>query len=42
MHGHASALERLLGKLGYRHDGTCYRHPERTAVFLGDFVDRGP
>ncbi|MFF4558198.1 polynucleotide kinase-phosphatase [Streptomyces sp. NPDC001422] len=39
IHGCASELETLLGKLGYV-DGT---HPEgRTAVFVGDLVDRGP
>ncbi|MGW0535189.1 polynucleotide kinase-phosphatase [Streptomyces sp. NPDC003032] len=39
IHGCASELESLLGKLGYV-DG---RHPEgRTAVFVGDLVDRGP
>ncbi|WP_406157959.1 polynucleotide kinase-phosphatase [Streptomyces sp. NBC_01005] len=39
IHGCSSELESLLGKLGYV-DGT---HPEgRTAVFVGDLVDRGP
>ncbi|MEW2162152.1 polynucleotide kinase-phosphatase [Streptomyces sp. NPDC007084] len=39
IHGCASELEILLGKLGYV-DGV---HPEgRTAVFVGDLVDRGP
>ncbi|MHC5260705.1 polynucleotide kinase-phosphatase [Streptomyces sp. UC4497] len=39
IHGCASELEALLGKLGYV-DG---EHPEgRTAVFVGDLVDRGP
>ncbi|MFE5190778.1 polynucleotide kinase-phosphatase [Streptomyces sp. NPDC056628] len=39
VHGCASELEALLGKLGYV-DGV---HPEgRTAVFVGDLVDRGP
>ncbi|MDA5284603.1 polynucleotide kinase-phosphatase [Streptomyces sp. Isolate_45] len=39
IHGCSSELETLLGKLGYR-DGV---HPEgRTAVFVGDLVDRGP
>ncbi|MFD0133794.1 polynucleotide kinase-phosphatase [Streptomyces sp. NPDC127159] len=39
VHGCSSELEALLGKLGYV-DG---EHPQgRTAVFLGDLVDRGP
>ncbi|WP_326720175.1 polynucleotide kinase-phosphatase [Streptomyces sp. NBC_00243] len=39
IHGCASELETLLGKLGYV-DGV---HAEgRTAVFVGDLVDRGP
>ncbi|MFE2012080.1 polynucleotide kinase-phosphatase [Streptomyces sp. NPDC059491] len=39
IHGCRSELETLLGKLGYV-DG---HHPEgRTAVFVGDLVDRGP
>lgn len=39
VHGCSSELETLLAKLGYE-DGV---HPEgRTAVFVGDLVDRGP
>lgn len=39
IHGCSSELETLLGELGYA-DGV---HPEgRTAVFVGDLVDRGP
>jgi protein phosphatase len=39
IHGCAAELEALLDKLGYT-DGV---HPEgRTAVFVGDLVDRGP
>ncbi len=39
VHGCSSELETLLGRLGYV-DG---HHPEgRTAVFVGDLVDRGP
>ncbi|NJP53632.1 polynucleotide kinase-phosphatase [Streptomyces sp. SBST2-5] len=39
IHGCSGELEALLGKLGYA-DGV---HPEgRTAVFVGDLVDRGP
>jgi hypothetical protein len=42
IHGHADALQRLLVALGYARRGSCWRHPDRTAVFLGDFIDRGP
>ncbi|MFD7437527.1 polynucleotide kinase-phosphatase [Streptomyces sp. NPDC059861] len=39
IHGCAAELDSLLGKLGYA-DGA---HPDgRTAVFVGDLVDRGP
>ncbi|QQC91893.1 polynucleotide kinase-phosphatase [Streptomyces alfalfae] len=39
IHGCAAELELLLGKLGYVNGA----HPEgRTAVFVGDLVDRGP
>ncbi|AWW37102.1 metallophosphoesterase [Streptomyces sp. AS58] len=39
IHGCSAELEALLGKLGYV-DGA---HPDgRTAVFVGDLVDRGP
>jgi diadenosine tetraphosphatase ApaH/serine/threonine PP2A family protein phosphatase len=39
VHGCASELDSLLAKLGW--DGTT--HPDgRTAVFVGDLVDRGP
>ena len=42
IHGHDAALVRLLGKLGYRQKGSSWHHPERTAIFVGDFIDRGP
>jgi hypothetical protein len=42
IHGHADALVALLEKLGYREKGGAWRHPERTAIFVGDFIDRGP
>lgn len=42
VHGCAFELMELLGRLGYERDGDGpYRHPERTAVFIGDLVDRG-
>jgi protein phosphatase len=44
IHGCHDELLELLTKLGYgSEDGRAYRHPDgRTAVFLGDLVDRGP
>ena len=44
IHGHADRLTQLLEKMGYRDaNGTC-RHPDsnRKAIFVGDFIDRGP
>lgn len=42
IHGHADALEALLTDLGYRNKGGAWRHPARQALFVGDFIDRGP
>ncbi len=42
IHGYIVTLERLLQKMGYRKTGGVYRHPDRKAVFVGDFTDRGP
>lgn len=42
IHGYASELKQLLGKLGYREHEAVWQHPERKLVFLGDLVDRGP
>ena len=42
IHGHADPLERLLKKMGYEKKGNIYSHPERTVIFIGDFIDRGP
>ncbi len=42
IHGQAHKLHALLSTLGYRVKGGAYRHPDRTAVFVGDFIDRGP
>ena len=42
IHGHADALQQLLKKLGYSRQKGVYRHPDRQAIFLGDFIDRGP
>lgn len=42
IHGQFDKLESLLARLGYRRRQGAWRHPERTAIFVGDFVDRGP
>lgn len=42
IHGHADALQGLLKKLGYARQKGVYKHPDRQAIFLGDFIDRGP
>lgn len=42
IHGHARSLKRLLERLGYRETGGAWRHPQRRALFLGDYIDRGP
>ncbi|MCL4744602.1 MAG: metallophosphoesterase [Burkholderiaceae bacterium] len=42
VHGHADELKALLALLGYRKRGGAWRHPERSAIFVGDFIDRGP
>jgi hypothetical protein len=42
IHGHADALLTLLRQLGYAKKKGVYRHPGRQAIFLGDFIDRGP
>lgn len=43
IHGHNLSLIALLNELGYTQDnyGT-YGHADRKAIFLGDFIDRGP
>lgn len=45
IHGHADELIELLVHLRYREEGGAFRHadfPHRIAVFVGDFLDRGP
>jgi hypothetical protein len=42
IHGHADRLEALLKNLGYAIRNNAWRHPSRTVIFVGDFVDRGP
>jgi hypothetical protein len=42
IHGMSDMLARLLAGMGYAEVDGVWRHPTRTAVFVGDFVDRGP
>lgn len=42
IHGHSEELKYLLKDMAYEKRNGCYSHPERTAVFVGDFIDRGP
>jgi hypothetical protein len=42
VHGHHDELVALLKALGYRETMRAWRHPERTAIFVGDLIDRGP
>lgn len=42
IHGHFHTLESLLGKLGYTRAGGLWGHQTRRALFLGDYIDRGP
>jgi len=46
IHGCAAELYQLLLALGYTNNGTeedpFFQHPERKALFLGDYIDRGP
>jgi hypothetical protein len=43
IHGCSKTLEKLLLKLGYSPDSNgIHKHADRTVIFLGDFIDRGP
>ena len=42
VHGYAQLLKKLLLELGYRKTPDGYSHPSRKAVFVGDFLNRGP
>lgn len=42
VHGYADELEALLKKLGYLFRHQTWSHPEYKAVFVGDFINRGP
>lgn len=42
IHGQLDKLEALLFSLGYQESGGLWRHADRKALFLGDYIDRGP
>lgn len=42
IHGQADKLIALLTRLGYQEIEGVWQHAERKAIFVGDFVDRGP
>lgn len=42
IHGHAEKLENLLLKLGYKKNKDIFSHQQRKALFVGDYIDRGP
>lgn len=42
IHGHYDELQLLFKRLGYSNSAGFWKHPERKAVFVGDFINRGP
>ena len=42
VHGHAQLLKKLLVKLGYKKKENGFTHSSRKAIFVGDFINRGP
>ena len=42
VHGCATLLKKLLKTMGYSKTNGTWQHPDRTAVFIGDFINRGP
>jgi len=42
VHGQFDKLTRLLDHLGYSASNGVWRHTDRTAIFVGDLIDRGP
>jgi len=42
IHGYCSKLKELLLKLGYSESNGNWQHPSHKAIFVGDYIDRGP
>ena len=42
IHGQYDKVVALLDHLGYSESNGIWRHPGRTAIFVGDLIDRGP
>ena len=42
IHGHADRLVKLLTLMEYTESNGVWSHPDRKAIFVGDFIDRGP
>jgi hypothetical protein len=42
VHGEFDKLVQLLSHLGYSESDGAWAHPSRTAIFVGDLIDRGP
>lgn len=42
VHGQAEMLKDLLKSMGYKKKNGVYAHKSRKAVFVGDFINRGP
>jgi len=42
IHGQYDKLTALLKTPGYHETLRAWRHPDRTAIFIGDLIDRGP
>jgi hypothetical protein len=42
IHGYGDKLRALLSRLGYQEKCGVYSSPNRSAIFVGDLIDRGP
>lgn len=42
VHGYHLALKKLLKKMGYTRINGTWTHLDKTAIFVGDFINRGP